>query len=175
MQYFTASVTWSVPVGITKVWAACVGGGGGGGAGSGGSGGAYAEGVLDITGLSTLKIFVGQGGTGGGAFVNGGDSKFAGASTSITGSGGNGGGTMGGSGGAGVSGSGGSYQGASLNVDNTLNSNQGTLPGCSPFQFQFKPFFDDNGTPQAFYGLAQPGKGGDTNQAGTNGFVMLKY
>jgi hypothetical protein len=68
IEFFTASATWTVPAGITKVRVIAVGGGGpcgnGGSAGGqgGGGGGGYAEGVVSVAGLSTVSVVVGAGG-----------------------------------------------------------------------------------------------------------------
>lgn len=68
------TTTFSVPSGITKVSTQVLaGGGGGGGAGTcgsqaagaaGGAAGGYANKIVDITGTSTIQVFVGSGGTG---------------------------------------------------------------------------------------------------------------
>lgn len=71
MQMFTSTgtSTFSVPSGITNVCYELVGAGGGGGANSGGSalgggggGGGYANGCANLTGTSTIQIFIGTGG-----------------------------------------------------------------------------------------------------------------
>ncbi len=79
----TGTSTFTVPNGITKVWVRMVGGGGGGGAGgannngAGGGAGGYVEKMLDITGTSSIIVFVGNGGTAGaGAGANGTWSTF---------------------------------------------------------------------------------------------------
>ncbi len=63
--------TFSVPVGITKLYVKAVGGGGGGGgvnssgansSASGGTSGSYAEGFIDVTGTSSIQVFIGAGG-----------------------------------------------------------------------------------------------------------------
>lgn len=67
----TGTSTWSVPNGITKVYVRLVGGGGNGGAatcnnvattysGGSGGGGGYAEKMANLTGSSTVTIFVGS-------------------------------------------------------------------------------------------------------------------
>jgi hypothetical protein len=90
MAYFTASATWSIPDGVTKVRVVAIGAGGGGCAGSlGGGGGGYAEDVVSVAGFSTLPVTVGTGGAagaGGGAGSEGGSSGFL----NITASGGRG-------------------------------------------------------------------------------------
>jgi hypothetical protein len=65
----TGTSTFSVPSGITKVFVEVVGGGGAGGGASGGGGagggsGAYAYGIIDLTGTSSVQYFVGSAGTG---------------------------------------------------------------------------------------------------------------
>lgn len=87
MQTFTASGTFTVPAGITKVWVRQVGGGQGGshqntsgGSASPGSAGDYSEDVVDLTGIPTVSVTIGAGGaggaSGGAAGTNGGDTTF---------------------------------------------------------------------------------------------------
>lgn len=88
MQVFTASGTWTVPPGVTRVRARVWGGGGGGGgcvagaAGSGGSGGGYSEGTFVVTPGASIAVTVGAAGSGGanggGNGGNGGSSWFGG-------------------------------------------------------------------------------------------------
>lgn len=65
----TGTTTFAVPQGITKVWVQLVGGGAGGGkagtcanpgtaSGGGGGGGGYSERMVDVTGTSTIQIYV---------------------------------------------------------------------------------------------------------------------
>lgn len=64
------TTTFSVPSGITKAYVQVqAGGGAGGGANNGGSafgggGGGYSEEIVDLTGTSTVQVFVGSGGAG---------------------------------------------------------------------------------------------------------------
>lgn len=68
----TGTTTFAVPSGITKVHVMVQGAGGAGGgsgdntagAGSGGGGGGYSDEIVDVTGTSTIQVFVGTGGTG---------------------------------------------------------------------------------------------------------------
>jgi hypothetical protein len=138
VQAFTASGTWTKPVGATTVTVTMIGGGGGGGSGAaeasgtvasggaGGGGGAYTTKVFAAASLNaTESVTVGAGGTGGAAVTAsstvgnsggaGGNSVFKSASYAVAngGGGGAGGGTgaaAGGYGGGGLSsgGSGGS-------------------------------------------------------------------
>ena len=66
------TTTFSVPSGINKISVRVVGGGGGGSgvnsvnsSGGGGGGGGYAEEMIDVTGTSTIQVYVGNGGSGG--------------------------------------------------------------------------------------------------------------
>lgn len=68
------TTTFSAPSGITKVKVKLVGGGGGGGGNTtntsvsqGGGASSYSEENVDITGTSTIQVFVGSGGTAGAA------------------------------------------------------------------------------------------------------------
>ncbi|CUJ51273.1 glycine-rich domain-containing protein [Achromobacter xylosoxidans] len=74
--YNTAgSHTWNVPSGVTRVRVTVIGGGGGGGgafspsgagaSGGGGGGGAYGVKLVDLTGVATVPVTVGAGGSGG--------------------------------------------------------------------------------------------------------------
>lgn len=94
--------TWTVPVGITRIYAQVWGAGGGGGScsgsnssGAGGNGGGYSGGVFTVTPGQVLTIVVGAGGAGyvatvGAAGLTGGTSSV-GALISATGGGGGGG------------------------------------------------------------------------------------
>lgn len=84
---FTASGTFTVPAGVTRIKGRVWGAGGGGGsaagadaAGTGGGGGGYSEGVFPVTPMGSLFITVGVGGNG--QFVNGASAQ-PGGSTSI--------------------------------------------------------------------------------------------
>lgn len=86
---------WAVPAGVKKVWVRVVGGGGGagryeGGGGAGGGGG-VAEKLIDLTGVASVTLTVGDGGLGrtgsSGDGANGGTSSF-GSYCSATGGGG---------------------------------------------------------------------------------------
>jgi len=100
--------TWTIPDGVTKVWAFCMGAGGGGptygtantnnfGVLGGGKGGGYASGVISgLTPGGTLTLTIGEGGLGsyrGATAGNGGNTTVAltGGSTYLTGNGGGGG------------------------------------------------------------------------------------
>ena len=110
VQLFTTSTTWTVPAGVTSVFAFVIGGGGGGAGGSAqdshGSGGLGGSGAGTVTVSSSVTVTVGAGGAGstntsGSA---GGSSIFS----SITATGGSGGIN------AGVNGANGSATGAQL-------------------------------------------------------------
>lgn len=70
MQVFTGGGTWNRPSGVryirVKVQAA---GGGGSGHGESGAAGGYAERVLDVSGISSVSVYVGGGG--GGTYYSG--------------------------------------------------------------------------------------------------------
>ena len=96
VQVFTSSGTWTRPTGITKVIMEVQGAGGAGSAASsnygGGSGGGYAKKFLNVSSISTSTITVGAGAAatsaGAGAGANGGLSKWADGTNTITGNGG---------------------------------------------------------------------------------------
>ena len=101
---FSASTTWAVPAGVTKVTVEAWGGGGGGGGssfpgywGHGGGGGGYGKEIATVTPGNVLTITIGAGGTGRGAVstdgANGGTSSVTGmvSPASITATGGVGG------------------------------------------------------------------------------------
>jgi hypothetical protein len=105
---FTSSnATWTIPTGVTGIWALCVGAGGGGGAsssasasnsGGGGGAGQVLEKYFSISGDTTLNITVpagGAGGTAGGKGSSGSAATIVGntsATTYHTAAGGGGGG-----------------------------------------------------------------------------------
>ena len=65
MQVWTGSGTWTRPGGVKYVRVQVVGAGGGGsGHGEGGGAGGYSERILDVTGISSVSIYVGGGGGG---------------------------------------------------------------------------------------------------------------
>ena len=98
VQTFTSSGTWTKPTGITKVIVEVQGAGGSGSAASsnygGGAGGGYAKKLIDVSSISSSTITIGSGGAstsaGGGAGANGGLSKWADGTNTVTGNGGDG-------------------------------------------------------------------------------------
>jgi hypothetical protein len=84
MQVFSASGSFTVPTGVTKIIVEVWGGGGGGagtngGYAAGGGGGAYGKQILTVTAGNAYNVVVGTGGTAGAAGVaggNGGVSSF---------------------------------------------------------------------------------------------------
>jgi hypothetical protein len=88
-QVFTASGTFTIPTGVSRVMIEMWGGGGGGGgssnggtgyAGDGGGGGAYAKSLFSVTSNITVTI-----GAGGAAGTSGGGNGGAGTTTSVSG------------------------------------------------------------------------------------------
>jgi len=80
----TGTNTYNIPAGVTRVRIECWGAGGGGGTTGtsrsnnnmqcgGGGGGAYSSDVVDVTGLTSISVFVGSGGNAG---VNGENSYY---------------------------------------------------------------------------------------------------
>lgn len=93
MQVFTASGSFTVPAGVTKIMVEVVGGGGGGGSGdsggcggggcrgAGGNGGGYAKSILTVVPAAVHTVVVGAAGLGAasgpcGVGTNGGTSSF---------------------------------------------------------------------------------------------------
>tara|TARA_R110002126_G_scaffold8823_1_gene40823 strand:+ start:3971 stop:4840 length:870 start_codon:yes stop_codon:yes gene_type:complete len=67
---FTASTTWTVPTGVTKVWVTMIGGGGGGAnygtyLGEAGKHGAVTNEMLSVTPAASITVTIGAGGAGG--------------------------------------------------------------------------------------------------------------
>lgn len=104
------SYTWNVPEGVTKVWVTVVGGGGAGGRNSasptlknaGGGGGGTSLKMINLIGVTSVPVTVGDGGMGGPGAGGGGQTSSFGEFFSATG--GSGAGETGGAGGVGVGG-----------------------------------------------------------------------
>lgn len=192
---FTASGSFTVPAGVTKVKARVLGGGGGGGGntstggGGGGGGGAYGEGIYSVTPGQVVSVTVGGGGgggpnNGGTASANngasGGTSSF-GTLLSATGGGG-GGGSL--SGGQGDAGQGGTASGGSVNMAGGCG-NAGYNGGASGFGGIGGSAAHGGGGGGASSGLPRPGggpggggAGGGGNYAGAAGaagLVVVEY
>jgi hypothetical protein len=129
---FTSSnSSWSIPTGVTGIWALVVGGGGGGGAshnngntgGGGGGAGRVLETFFTVSGDTTLNITIGAGGAGGtsgGKGTNGSTSSIVGNTSSTSyasaiGGGGGGGGTAANN--SGLTGASGGGNGQSAGID----------------------------------------------------------
>ena len=70
IQVFTGSTTWNRPSNVRYIRVQVQGGAGGGsGHGEGGGAGGYAERFLDVTGISSVSVYVGGGG--GGTYYSG--------------------------------------------------------------------------------------------------------
>jgi len=135
-QIFTASGTFTVPTGVTKLKVRVWGGGGGGGgstgtgsAASGGGGGGYCEGVATVTPGASIPIVIGTGGSAGsGSSAGGAATATTVAALSVTANGG-GGGPGSSSGGTSVGGTGGTASGLSFAVTGTVGSFGNNLGG----------------------------------------------
>jgi hypothetical protein len=122
MVSYTASGSFAVPVGVSRLRLRVFGGGGGGGGAAnggqsgGGAGGGYAEGIFTVTPGAILPVTAGAAGLGGpgtpGAGTAGGASSVAALISATGGPGGNPGNTAG----AAQSGSGGIGAGGSINL-----------------------------------------------------------
>jgi hypothetical protein len=185
IQVFTASGTFVVPNGITKIYISMAGGGGGGGrinASGGGGGGATT--VINypytVTPNSSYSVVIGAGGAGstsnGVAGTNGGTTSFDGTISAIGGSGGTavGAGGAGGVGGYNASGSsGGLYRISGGNGDASPGNPDGGGGGGTAFGSGGR---GGNAVTYAtgvgFPGTANTGAGGGgggTNSGGANG------
>jgi hypothetical protein len=107
LAVLTSGTSWTAPAGVTKIKITVTGGGGGGGAneapsgaylfaGTGGSAAGTAIKIFTVVPGTSYTYAIGAGGTGGAAFVNGGNggnSTFTVGGTTVTATGGLGGGT----------------------------------------------------------------------------------
>ena len=133
-QNFTATTTWTCPVGVSSVTVSCWGAGGGGlttttaARGTGGGGGAFAQSSVAVVPGTSYTITVG---TGGGAGAAGGDSWFSSISTVLAKGGG--GATSGSSAGAG---------GAAASCVGSIKASGFIQPFglWGPFCYNFLPF-----------------------------------
>jgi len=195
VQGFTASGSFTVPAGVTRVRVRAHGGGGGGGGnttqggGGGGGGGGYAEGIYAVTPGQVVAVTVGAGGAGGpnNAGTSGANSGGSGGASSfgafLTAGGGSGGqGSM--SGGQGNSGPGGSGSGGAVNMGGAAG-NAGSAAGATGFGGFGGAAAAGGGGGAASSGLpsagAVPGGGGAggggnyAGAAGAPGLVIVEY
>ena len=165
-ENFTASTTWTVPLGVTSVQVLVVGGGGGGGgagtsmraAGGGGGGGVNYSASYAVTSGANISIVVGAGGSGGSGSNAGGNGGTSSFNTAITAAGGGGGGCGdGNSGGSG--GGGGVWMTTTYNPGSASPAGQGN-PGGSGY------YYYDAGKVKSYY---QAGGGGGKNASGSPG------
>jgi len=94
IQTFTSSGTWTKGAGVTKILVRIVGGGGSGsGVGENGGAGGFAEKFIDVTGITSVSVQVGQGSTASTYYANtagqGTSSSFGSFVTCTAGRGGN--------------------------------------------------------------------------------------
>jgi len=171
IQTFTASGTFVVPNGVTRVKATVIGGGGGGGshasqsAGGGGAGGQAVKIVVNLAPGTPYSVTVGGGGAGAtspGDGGVGGTSSFASFASATGGNGGNGGtapvNQAGGAGGAGV--------GGDVNFPGAFGTDAVTIAqrggdGGGPG--------GGRGTSGLIQGISAPGWGGGGGGGGSNG------
>lgn len=177
MQSFTASGSFTVPAGVTKlkyrVWGSGGGGGGNTGTvasgGSGGGGGGYVEGVSVVTPAATIAIVIGAGGAGG----IGGASGGAGTATTVSVVGvscaGGSGGTPGTSTSLGTGGAGGAGTGGNLQVTGD-NGSPGYYAGFSITGFGGGAFASSASAGTASF-PGGGGGGGDVFSTSGNGFA----
>ena len=73
MNVYTSNSTWSKPSGVRRILVRiCGAGGAGSGVGEAGGAGGYAEEIIDVTGVSSISVTVGQPGSWGGTYYSGG-------------------------------------------------------------------------------------------------------
>lgn len=91
MQVFTGSGTWSRPAGVRYIKVQVQGAGGGGsGHGEGGGAGGYSEKFIDVTGISSVSVYIGGGGSGTYYSGAGGNGDYAGFGPYLSAGGGHG-------------------------------------------------------------------------------------
>ncbi len=91
MQVFTGSGTWNRPSGVRYIRVQVQGAAGGGsGHGEGGGAGGYSERILDVTGISSVSVYVGGGGSGTYYANAGGNGDYASFGPYLSASGGHG-------------------------------------------------------------------------------------
>ena len=195
MQAFTASGSFVVPPGVTRLRVRAIGGGGGGGGnttiggGGGGGGGGYAEGVYAVGPGQVITVTLGAGGAGGvnssgsaagNSGANGGASSFGAFASAAGGIGGQG--SL--SGGQGNSGPGGAGSGGAVNMTGSAG-NAGHNAGASGFGGHGGAAAAGGGGGGASSGLpssgVSPGGGGAggggnfAGAAGAVGLVIVEY
>jgi hypothetical protein len=171
MAYFTASTTWTVPSGITKIRVIAIGGGGGGAGGNfnwpqghGAGGGGYSEDVISVAGYSTIPITVGVGGLSGTIFnENNGTPGSASGVFNVTASGGDGASKTG-------NGVGGSANGGTINVNGQTGNN---VNGGASGNLPWVPFI----IPTSHEDLNYKGHGafGFSSNPGQSGVIVIHY
>jgi len=195
VQGFTASGSFQVPAGVTRLRVRAIGGGGGGGGnttqggGGGGGGGGYAEGVFAVGPGQVLAVTVGAGGaagannSGSAAGNNGGGGGASGFGGLLSASGGSGGaGSL--AGGQGDSGPGGGGSGGQVNMTGGAG-NAGFSGGATGFGGVGGAAAGGGGGGGASSGLpsagASPGGGGaggggdNAGAPGAAGAVIVEY
>jgi hypothetical protein len=91
MQVFTGSGTWSRPANVRYVKVQVQGAAGGGsGHGEGGGAGGYSERILDVTGIPSVSVYIGGGGSGTYYSGAGGNGDYAGFGPYLSAGGGHG-------------------------------------------------------------------------------------
>lgn len=190
-QVFTSNNTFTIPGGVSSVKVTVVGGGGGGANGTtelaggqgGGAGGAAIKWLTGLTPGNTITVTVGTGGLGSLSPTDGGYSRIASGTqsiTTITANGGYKGWAYGGPNTTG--GQGGSATGGDLNFGGAASDNQGPYGGSVGASSIFGGGGGGFGGGTASAGVgAAPGAGGggggfgDFGAAGANGVVIFEY
>ena len=181
----TGTSTFAIPSGITKLYVRVQGAGGGGGVGganvygaSGGAGG-FAQGFVDVTGTSSVQVFVGSKGTGHSTTVGSGNagtwSTFGTNGYYMYANGGLGGGND--QDGGGNPSTGGTASGGDINIQGQIGqrTESTTVPGMGgSSQFGFG---GNNGSSGTGYGSGGgSGKGGAiAGGDGADGIVIISW
>lgn len=182
--------TFAIPSGITKLFVEVYGGGGNGdpctGSGSGcvspgGGAGGYANEVVDVTGTTTVQVYVGSGGASGASNTNGQWSTFGTNGFYLYATGGTSDNNPGGRGGCGFDAD---INGCGSNGYPALSDSDASIPGAggsSALGAGGQPTLS-NGTGDAGRGFASGGGGCQTNAsnscqggAGSQGIIIIRW
>lgn len=185
-DYTGAAALVAIPPGCTSATIKAWGGGGGGSTNAGGGGG-FATGEVDLTGITSLTVYVAEGGYKG-AYIGGAVQQYVpsdgGGATAVeadgtlllvAGGGGGGGGYFGGGAGgslttcAGAGGGGGSGYYNPMLTNASLAQGSATLPGSPTFTEE------ERGPSNTLAGYGASARSGTTTFSGMNGRVVITW